>query len=111
MAVNYKEIVVAQTLTASPLTYYTVPSITQTSITAVSVSNPTGAPVLVRLYRVPVAGSAGATTLIATRTVPAGATLSMPDAINHKLTAGSQLFADGLACTLNISGVEFIPGT
>jgi len=111
MTVNYKEMVVGQTLTAAPVLYYTAPALTQASITAVSICNPTGAPVTVNLYKVPAAGSAGATTRIASRILAAGATLSLPDAVNHKLAPGTQIYADGLACTLNVSGVEFIPGT
>ena len=111
MSVSYKEMVSGQTLTGAPLAYYVAPSLTQASITAVSITNPTGAPVTVNLYKVPTAGAAGAPTRIASRTLAAGATLSMPDAVNHKLAPGTQIYADGLACTLNVSGVEFIPAT
>jgi hypothetical protein len=111
MTLNYKEMVTGQVLTGSPVIYYTAPALTQASITAVSITNATGAPVTVNLYKVPAAGAANTGTRIASRSLAAGSTLSMPDAINHKLAPGTRLYADGLACTLNISGVEFIPST
>jgi hypothetical protein len=109
MAITYKELISAQTLTATGVSYYVAPAETQAAIHAVSVYNPTGAAVTVNLYRVPVGGASGPTNRIASRLVGAGATVSLPDAINHKLAPGSQLFADGLGCNLNASGVEFLP--
>lgn len=111
MTINYRELVTGQILTASPLVYYAAPALTQAAIHACSVYNPTGAPVIVSLYRVPVAGSAGNNNQIASRTVAAGATVTLHEAINHKLAPGSQLFAQGLGCSLNISGVEYIQAT
>jgi len=105
----YAELVSGRTLTATAATYYTAPTYTQAAIHACSATNPTGAPVTVNLYRVPLGGSAGFQTKIATRVIAAGATSSLIDAINHKLAPGSQIFADGLGCSLNISGIEYIP--
>lgn len=109
--IRYAELVVGQTLTVSPLSYYTAPASTQTAVHAVTVSNPTGAPVAVNLYRVPVGGTPAPSNKIASRTLAAGQTATLHDAINHKLATGSALYADGLGCTLNVSGVEYIPGT
>ena len=109
MAITYKELVSAQTLTALGASYYVTPASTQAAIHAVSVANPTGGAVTVNLYRVASGGASSASNRIASRLVAAGATVSLPDAINHKLAAGSQIFAEGLGCTLNISGVEYLP--
>lgn len=109
MGIIYKELVSAQALTATGTSYYTAPAETQAAIHAVTISNPTGAAVTVNLYRVGIGGSSSAINRIASRLLAAGATASLPDAINHKLAPGSQLFADGLGCGLNISGVEYLP--
>lgn len=109
MAVTFKEMVSAQTLTAAAVSYYTAPALTSASIQAATVFNPTGAAVAVTIYKVPAAGAANASTTICTRSVPAGATIQPNELINHKLEPGSQIFALGLALTMNISGVEYIP--
>jgi len=109
--INYRELVSAQVLTAAAATYYTAPASTQAAIHACSVSNPTGGAVVVSIYRVPFGVVVGAPCLIGSRTVPAGATVTLHEVINHKLAPGSQIYALGLACTLNISGVEYIPAT
>lgn len=107
--IKYSELVAGAMLTGSATSYYTAPSATYASIHAVSAANPTGAPVTVNLYRVSAAGSPSSTNRIASRLVPAGGTVSIQDAINHKLAPGSQIFSDGAGCSLNISGVEFVP--
>lgn len=109
MSIKFKEMVAAQTLTAAPVAYYTAPTLTSATIQAATVYNPTGAPVTVLIYKVPSGGSAGSPTLISTRAIPAGQTLSPIETINHKLEPGTQIFATGLALTLNISGIEYIP--
>lgn len=107
--INYREMVAAQTLTATATSYYTAPTNTSASIQAVTVNNPTAGAVVVNLYKVPAAGAASGANKIATRTVPAGQTITLFDALNHKIQAGNQLFADGNGLGLNISGVEYIP--
>lgn len=110
MSIIYKELVAAQTLTATASSYYTAPGATQAAIHACTVRNPTGAPVTVSIYR----GNAGvpsAANIIGERVIPAGSTVTVHEVINHKLAPGSQIYALGLACTLNISGVEYIPAT
>ena len=109
--IKYSELVAAQVLTAAAVSYYTVPAQTMTAIHAVSVTNPTAAPVVVNIYRGSSSVPAGAPSRIASRVIPAGMTLSMVDAVNHKFGAGSQIFADGLGCGLNVSGVEYIIST
>lgn len=109
MATAYKELIASATLTASAASaLYTTPTSTAAAIQAVSANNPTGAPVTVSLYKVPSGGSAGAAQLIASRIVPANTVLTLYDAINHKLEPGTQLYASGLACGLNVSGVEYV---
>jgi hypothetical protein len=109
MTTKYREMVAAVTLGASATGYYTAPSSTYAAIHAGSICNPTGAPVTVNVYKVPSGGTAGAPTKIASKLVGAGATIAVPEIVNHKLEPGTQLYADGLACTLNISGVEYLP--
>jgi hypothetical protein len=108
MTTKYREMVAGQTLTASPVSYYTTPGGTSGAIHAGSICNPTGAVVTVNIYKVPTGNTAGSPTKIASKTVGAGATIAVPEIVNHKMEPGTQLFADGLACTLNISGIEFV---
>lgn len=108
MSIAWKELVKAATLTGAPISQYTCPGNTAATIQQATVNNPTGAPVQVNLYKVPSGLAADATTKIATRLVPAGAVVTLNEALNHKLQGGTQLFADGLATTLNISGVEYV---
>lgn len=108
MATTYKELIKAVTLTASPASYYTAVDKTSASIHAASANNPTGAPVTINVYKVPLATTAGAATRIASKTVPAGSTGQFPELVNHKLEPGTQLYADGLGCSLNVSGVEYV---
>lgn len=109
MTTKYREMVAGQTLTGSAASYYTAPTSTYGAIHAASVCNPTGAVVTVNIYKVPTGGAAGSPTKIASKAVSAGATIAVPEVINHKLEPGTQLYADGLACTLNISGIEYVP--
>lgn len=109
--ITYKEMADAQTLTSVSTSYYIAPANTQGAIHAITANNPTGSPVPVNIYRVPAGGTVSAAYLIASRIVPGGGTVSFPDAVNHKLAPGSNIYADGVGCTLNISGVEYVPGT
>jgi len=106
MATKYKELVKAATLTATATSLYTAPALTSASIHAASVNNPTGAAVQVNFYK----GAVGnATTRIAGKNVLANATAQFPELVNHKLEPGTQIWADGLACNVNVSGVEYVP--
>lgn len=109
MTTKYREMVAGQTLTGSAVLYYTTPGGTYGAIHAASICNPTGAVVTVNIYKVPSGGSAGSATKIASKIVGAGATIAVPEVVNHKTEPSTQLFADGLACTLNISGIEYVP--
>lgn len=111
MATTYRELIASASLTATVTTYYTAPALTAAAIHAASVSNGTATPVVVNLYKVAVAGTPANPQLIASRTVPANSVLTLHDAINHKLEAGSQLYASGLGCGLNVSGVEYVKET
>lgn len=109
MSVAFKEMIKGQALTGTPTAYYAAPTGTSATIQAATVSNATGGVVTVDLYKVPPAGAAAGTNKIATRSVPAGQTLTLNDAINHKLEPGSQLFAAGNGLGLTVSGVEYVP--
>jgi hypothetical protein len=111
MTTTYKELVKAVSLTASATSLYTAPSSTYAAIHAASANNPTGAPVTIEIFKVPTGHAADATTRIAAKAVAAGATGQFPELVNHKLEPGTQIFADGLGCSLNISGVEYVPGS
>ncbi|MBC8642133.1 hypothetical protein IAG25_35600 [Caballeronia sp. EK] len=108
MATKYKEMVKGVTLTASAVSYYTAPDLTSASIHAASANNPGGSPVTINVYKVPSGTSAGSATRIASKTVPAGLTAQFPELVNHKLEPGTQIFADGNGCSLNISGIEYV---
>lgn len=109
MTTKYREMVAGVTLTGSAASYYTSPGGTYGAIHAASVNNPTGSVVTVNIYKVPTGKAADATTKIASKAAIANGTTQFPEIVNHKLEPGTQLFADGNACTLNISGVEYVP--
>ena len=108
MAIAWKEMVNGVALTGAPATYYTTPVITAATIQAATIYNPTGGALTVNFYKVPTARAADATTLICTRSIPAGATVTLNETINHKLQAGTQIFASGNGMTLIVSGVEYV---
>ena len=107
MSITWREMVDGA-ITGSAVTYYTTPVATAATIQAATAYNPTGAPVTVIVYKVPVSRAADATTLICTRVVPAGASVMLNETINHKLEGGTQIFASGAGCTLTISGVQYV---
>lgn len=109
MAIAWREMVAGATLTGSATSLYTTPALTAATIQAATIYNSTGAPITVLIYKVPSGKAADITTLISTRSVPAGATVIANEALNHKLQAATQLFATGSGLTLNISGVEYVP--
>lgn len=108
MATTYKEMIKAVTLTGTAASYYTAPTLTSASIHAASANNPTGAPVTINVYKVPLTTTAGPTTRIASKVAPAGLPVHFPELVNHKLEPGTQLYADGLGCSLNVSGIEYV---
>jgi hypothetical protein len=93
-------------LTGTAAAVYTAPAGTATAIHQMSAWNPTAGVVTVKLYLVPVAGSAADTTTVWSANVPSGASVQIPQMIGHKLQAGMQLFASGLGVTLTASGAE-----
>jgi hypothetical protein len=111
MAMKWREIISGATLSAAPVSLFTAPTLTYETIQQATVYNPTGAPITFALYKVPTGLTPVAGTLICTRSVAAGQCIQANEAINHKLEPGTQLFASGLALTLNVSGVEYVPGT
>lgn len=107
--IKYRELIPSQVLTAVATVYYTAPASTQAAIHQATASNPTGAAVVVNLYKVPSAGTPAVANRIGSRIVPAGGTVTLFDAINHKIEPGTSLAADGLGCGISVSGVEFVP--
>lgn len=109
MATKFKELIKATTLTGAAASYYTAPALTSAAIHAASGNNPTAAAVTINVYKVPPGSGADGTTRIASRAAGANQTVQFPELVNHKLEPGTQLFADGLGCSLNVSGVEVVP--
>lgn len=109
MTTKYKEMVKAVTLTGTATSQYTAPSATYASIHAASANNPTGGAVTLNVYKVPTGSVADGTTKITSKTIAAGRTGQLPDLVNHKLEPGTQIYADGSGCSLNVSGIEYIP--
>ena len=102
------QLVTAQLLSSTPSSVYTTPGLTVASITAASVNNPTGSPVAVNFYRVPSAGSADDSTLIASINVPAGICTNVYALVNVKFDANTQIYASGDGCYINISGTQTV---
>lgn len=109
MATKYKEMVKAAALTGGAASYYTAPALTSGAIHAASGNNPTAGAVTVNVYKVPTGSAADGTTKLVSKTVQAGKTIQFPELVNHKLEPGTQIFADGNGCTLNVSGIEYTP--
>lgn len=109
MAVKFKEMVKGATLTGAAASLYTSPVLTAASIQAATCYNPTAGAITLSIYKVPAGSAADSSTLICTRSVPAATTMQPVELINHKLEAGTAIYAVGASLTLNISGVEYIP--
>lgn len=107
--INWKELVYGAVLDTGATTYYTAPDSTYATIQAVSVYNPTAAPVTFAMFRVRSGGVAEDANRICSRIIAPGAVLQAHEAINHKLEPLSRLMAQGLGLTMNVSGVEYIP--
>jgi hypothetical protein len=108
MTTTYRELVKAAALTGTAASLYTAPPSTSAAVHAASVNNPTAGVVTVNVYKVASAGAAGVTNKLVSKSVPPGATAQLPELVNHKLEPGSQIYADGNGCYLNISGVEYV---
>jgi len=107
MTINWKTLS-QNVLPSSPLLVYTVPTATQTAVHAAQVWNPTGAPVVVQVFMLPVSGSASDATRVDNVSVAAGTALPVFGLINQKLTAGQSIYAAGNGVTLTISGAESV---
>jgi hypothetical protein len=111
MATTWKELVKAAVLTATPASVYTAPALTYATITAASANNATASGVVTNLYIVPPGVAFAAGQRVASKTVAANSAGQFPEIVNHKLEPGAQIYADGLAVTLTISGAENVPNT
>lgn len=88
-----KAIVAAQ-LTNAAATYYSAPTGTTSTINNLSLTNTSGSPVTVTLYRVPSAGAPGVTnTIMSAFSLASGQTYVPPQAIGLQLEAGMTLQA------------------
>lgn len=111
MSIKWKEMVAGATLSGAATQVFITPALSSETIQQATVYNPTGAPVTFSLYKVPAGLAVDNSTLICTRSIPAGQCVQANEAINHKLQAGTALWALGTGLTLNISGVEYVPVT
>lgn len=104
--VNWAQLCQVVNAAAAALVYGPVPSGSQVSITAASAWNPAGAAgsAVVDLFIMPNGGTAVDATHVDRVSVPPGSALSLTNAINQKLTAGMELFAETNGATLTISG-------
>ena len=108
MAVNRKQLIEPQALTATVATVYTVPALFTTQLSAVTVSNPTAGAVALDLHIVPSGGSADATNkVIPAKTLAANETYTCPEMTAQTLPAGTTIQASGLGLVVFASGVEF----
>lgn len=99
------------TLTGSAVAYYTAPAQTYGVVKNAVVTNTTGAPVALTLYRVPSGGTADAAhTLISARSIAAGATDLCPELVNKVIEPGASIQALGNGLSISIDGVEVVPG-
>lgn len=106
MASTQNQIVAGVLLTSTAASVYTVPNLTTLSITATSVNNPTAnTPQTVNIYRVPSGGSADDSTIVAKLNVNNGTCAQIYGTVNVKAEAGTQIYADGDGCYLNMSGI------
>lgn len=97
-----------QVLTGTAAAVYTAPNATAATITAASVWNPTGAPVTVDLFLLPLGGSAADGTHIDRQVIPAASASTMYNTINQKLASGASLYALGAGTTLTVGGAESV---
>jgi len=107
MTINWKTLS-QNVLTGTPAAVYTAPAATQTAVHAAQVWNPTGAPVTVQVFIVPVAGSATDATRVDNVAVAATTALPVFGLINQKLTAGQAIYAAGNGVTLTTGGAESV---
>lgn len=98
------------TLTASAAVYYTVPAGAKTRIDAFSVANFSASPATFSIWLVPTGGSAlTSNILISARSIAAGASARVPEAINQWMAGGGTIqvsASTGAAITITASGVE-----
>ena len=96
-------------VTASPATFYTVPSITRTFVKDIDISNTTSVDKLIRVYLIPTGDSAGtANALIYDLTIPANGSLQWTGVQILETGDFIQLEADAVGCTAHISGAEAV---
>lgn len=105
MALSYKVLVKGAALGATAGQVYEAATLTYATISAVSVNNPTGAPVTFELFLGTTASNA---TRIVTKSVPAGAAIPISEAIGHKVEPGMRLFGIGNGMFLTVSGSEYV---
>lgn len=109
MAVTGKPLA-AGTLTTSAATYYTAQAAVRTRIDAFSVCNYSASAATFTIHLVPSGGSAGPSNiLVSARSIAAGASARVPEAVNQWLSGGGTIQAlasAGGAVTITVAGVE-----
>jgi hypothetical protein len=72
-----------------------VPTLTQRTIVAATLTNTTGAAIAATVYLAPSGGNAAANMVISARTISAGETYVCPEMINQSINAGGAVWALG----------------
>lgn len=108
-----KQLVSGSQLTTSAATYYTAPTNTLTTISAMTLCNTTAGAVTATVYLVPNAGAAGvANTVLSARSLSAGESYNVSAAIGQTIPAGATIQAlagSATSITLVASGYETNP--
>ena len=111
MSTTQKKLMNPAQLTASPVTYYTAPGSTNTTITNCLLVNTTSSVVIVTLYVVPSGGSASTTNQAVYVKVPANSQRNVFELVNATLSAGDTFEAEAdtaTAVSLHLSGKETV---
>ena len=110
MTITLSRMVEGAVLGNAAATYYTSPAGVKTLIKNLTLTNPTGTDQIVTVYLVPAGGGANAaSTLTYQKTVSAGKTVQLTEAINHVLEPGDNIQAlasAGASITIMASGAQ-----
>lgn len=99
MSVTAKPLIVAKYAANSVTTEYTAPSGIRTIIDKFTGSNGTAGAVSLEINLVPVAGSAGASNLVMTKSLAAGETYTFPEIVGHVLESGGFIAVEASSAT------------
>lgn len=108
MAYTYKQVFAPAALGAGNVTAYTVPLGTVAQIRAVTVHNPTAAPITLTAHIVPAAGSFGTANKLLSFAIGAGRAYLCPELINQTMQAADTLVFTGQNLNVMVSVAEVV---